>query len=115
MYVQKQLYTKEILSILKDAIYTKNINDSSDLDHASKALLTAHAIRAFEHDIDLCFSSKALENLSDYVITRDHDFFIDFHHQVQEDNFNHFSKYFDTMINEIIDEDTQEKIWRKSA
>lgn len=115
MYVPKQLYTKEILSILRGSIFDKDVRISEEIDDISKEILYSHAIRAFEHDVNVCFSPKSLEHLSDYVLNRDYDYFIDFHHQVKEDCFNHFSQYFDVMINEIIDEDIQEKTWRKSA
>lgn len=115
MYVNPRLYTKEILSILRDAVLDKNINNSDQLDDSSKDQLSAHAIRAFEHDIDICLSPKSLEHLSNSIINKDFDYSIDFYHQVKEDCFNQFSTDFDIMINQIIDEIELDKQWRMSA
>ena len=103
------LYSKEILTILRDCVIDRGVKHSYQIDDIQKDKLCSFAIKELEYDVDINFSSKALKNISDYIINRDYDDFIDFHHQIKEDSFNHFSDYFDLMIEEIIDQINYEK------
>jgi len=100
--VPRELYTKEIIEILEDAIVGDNVEYAIDIDEIHKHKLFALASKALGYDVEVIISQESLKNLSHYIINNDHDSLIDFYHKIKEDAFDHFEQYYQVMIQEII-------------
>lgn len=107
--IPSQLYSKEILSLIRYEIIDHNVKCFEDIKDYHKSLLIGHALEAFDNDVEVIASRETNKNLSQYLLNHDHDDFIEFKHSYTKDYYNHFSYYFDLLIEEQREEIEIEK------
>lgn len=107
--VPPHLYSKEIKSFIDYLVTDKRASDFDSLDEIHKDKLVGLGIKAFGSDIDIYIGSDVNEHLSNYLLSYDNDEKIDLLKALKASSHEHFSNYFNVMIDENI------PAWRKSA
>lgn len=98
--VPRDLRTKEIKSFIDDVISESDPKDFYSLDEIDQDKFSALCIRAFGCDVEIILGSDANSHLAKYFLTYDQDEAIDLLAKVKESAREHFSSYFDLLLDE---------------
>ncbi len=107
--VPRHLYSKEITSFIDYLVCDQKARDFDSLDEIHKDKLVGLGIRAFGCDIDIYIGSDVNQYLASYLLSYDNDEKIELLNALKASSHEHFSNYFNLMIDENI------SAWRKSA
>jgi hypothetical protein len=130
--VPRELYNKAILSHIDYLVDDHNAKYFDDLDDIHKDKLVVLGIKALGCDIEIIIGSEANKHLANCLLNYDIDDQIELMRSIREASYEHFSRYFDQIIDEQRDEvsvskmldagfrsypdpQTGETVWSKSA
>jgi len=102
--IPTQLYSKEIIDLIKYQLSESEFNCFNDFDEIHKDSLISYALKELNYDIEVTLSQEANEYLSKYLLEYDRDYLIEFNKLARYEYCQYFENYFDQMIYEIKNE-----------
>lgn len=103
--IPKELYNKEVISLIKNLISFDDAKDFDALDESNKDKLIALGMKALNYDVEIILGQETNRLLANFYSSYDRDDEIELTASIHEN----IREYFSPFFNEMIDEEIQSR------